>query len=254
MNDLLAYFQDRQLMDIALTRYLEFANSNDWYIGGHYGKLRLYLLTNRAFNSADPQPEAFVEACESVRKWPGVQHGGSLAPANDVFQVILEHGKGVVYNSKISLANLKHPSSAARSLVWLLPPLQIVKPNKRYPWMPVSKVLHIVCPELMPIWDWEYIWYKVMYGAFRNEYQQFCDDNSFEREENGSVFLRNYALWAAYYIQNGDRNFMEWFTEWMISYFADDISHYEMEARIPMLYATAFEFVAIGAAFLQLEN
>lgn len=125
--------------------------------------------------------------------------------------------------------------------------------------MPVSKILHFINPSLFPIWDWDVLWYKVMWrqpkvrdAAFRAEYEDFCHRNHFQAGENGAVFLLNYSLWAAYYIQHGDPDFMTWFATWMHLNFSDDLTKYYMADKVSSLFATAFEFVAIGAAYLEL--
>ena len=53
-------------------------------------------------------------------------------------------------------------------------------------------------------------------------------------------------LWAAHYIQGSDASFMEWFAIWMEHHFSDDIIKYDLNQQVKNLWATAFEFVAIG--------
>lgn len=274
MSSLIEYFQTSQSTYSALDRYLEFASSDreqPWYIGGTYGKLRLYDLANHAFNPLTPRSDALIafrKVYDSVRLWPGVQRsgGGSLALADNVFPVLLEHGSDFLCDSNINLTNLKLPSSQANDIKAFLPTLKFIKQNESYPWMAVSKVLHFVNPGLFPIWDWGIVWYKVMWrepgvrnGAFRKEYSAFCArmkkvDRDFEPQENGARFILNYTLWAAEYIQQADIEFMRWFSDWMSHHFSDDLAKYNLSQRIHTFYATAFEFVAIGAAHLELAD
>lgn len=263
MDKLSEYFQTRQFTDKALDRYLRFSNERRWYVGGQFGKLRLYDEADRAFAPGVPIETAlplFCSVYDSVRQWPGVQRKGSLAPADEVFAAILKYGGNTSDAIKINLANLVFPSAETNQVKQeLLPAPGFVKPTSDYPWMPVSKVLHFVNPSLFPIWDWDVLWHKVMWGqsgfgkaAFRGEYETFCDEHRFKGGENGSVFLLNYTLWAAQYIQHADYTFMEWFSEWLHHNFSSDLVRYNMSGKTLALYATAFEFVAIGAAYLEL--
>jgi hypothetical protein len=259
MYKLEKYFKDREETDKALDRYADFARDRNWHVGGPYGKLQLYELANTAFDESshpDVASAAFHDLYETVRKWPAVQWGGRLAPSNEVFRVLNDSQNRVFRDPSSDLANFTINSLAASKLARALPSLEFVKQSTRYPWMPVSKVLHFINPALFPIWDWDVLWYKVMWrekridAPFNKEYKAFCQDNGLDAEEDGAIFLCNYSAWAAHYIQIGDGKFMEWFAEWMDSNFSKDIQKYNMEQRLDKLYATAFEFVAIGAAYL----
>jgi hypothetical protein len=262
MSKLNEYYQIRQSTYNALNRYLKLADDRQWDIGGQFGKLQLYALAGRAFDSRTPCSialEAFRDVYEKVRQWPGVQRGGSLAPAEEVFDVLLRGGSNFLYSTKVSLANLTFPSSEASCLKEFLRSLKFMKPTKNYPWMPVSKVLHFANPGLFPIWDWAVLWYKVMWqkkksspAAFRTEYETFCREHRFNALENGAEFVLNYTLWAAHYIQQSDSKFMEWFVDWMDRHFSADLAKYNIGQRLYTFNATAFEFVAIGAAYLEL--
>jgi hypothetical protein len=256
MNKLNEYYQNRQSACNALDRYLKFTNDNYWDIGGQCGKLHLYKLASRAFDSRTPRSdalEAFCKVYDTVKKWPGVQRGGSLAPADEVFDVLLRDGSSFLYGTKVSLVNLTFSSSEASGLEEFLPSLKFVKPTRNYPWMPVSKVLHFANPGLFPMWDRKVLWNEVMGGthaAFHTEYKTFCRKHGFAAWENGARFVLNYTLWAAHYIQQSNSEFMEWFVDWIDRNFSDDLAKYSIGQRIHTFYATAFEFVAIGAAYL----
>jgi hypothetical protein len=185
--------------------------------------------------------------------------GGSLAPAEAVYDVLRQDGRRFLPNQDISLATLTYPSPEASQLKNFLPALKFVKPTKQYPWMAASKVLHFANPGLFPIWDWEIIWGKVMGtgqggqpGAFHSEYRSFCRQRGFSVSENGSVFLLYYVLWAASAIHKMDRDFMQWFLIWMHQRFSVDMRKYGVKENLAGYYAVAFEFVAIGAALFEL--
>jgi hypothetical protein len=257
MANLVEYFQNRQAASTALERYYLFSEKNNWDIRGDTGKIRLYSLMLHAEDPSTPKVQSgedFATVYEIVRNWPGVERGGQLAPAEQVFDILVNQGCIFFYGSSGNLGNLKYPSSLAKDIRSFLPFLDFIKPTENYPWMPVSKVLHFVNPGLFPIWDTKIVWNKVMYptsGAFGDEYSLFCKTRNFNKFENGSIFVLNYVLWAAHYIQRRDPAFMDWFTDWMESHFSDDLARYNFTPHLQNLYATAFEFVAIGAAHLE---
>lgn len=260
------YFQSQQATNEALDRYKRFAQDRQWYVNGNGGKLHLYSLAEYAFNPATSESDAlkaFSKVYETIGKWPGVQRGGSLAPVEQVLEAILLHESGFARRENYNLANLALSASEAKSLQQFLTRLKFIKPTQAYPWMPASKVLHFVNPSLFPIWDWDVLWYKVMWkengregrqGAFSQEYKAFCASHGFNRTENSAVFLSNYTLWAASYIREADTGFMYWFAEWMSQHFLNDLKKYNMEEKTTTLFAAAFEFVAIGAAYLKIDN
>jgi hypothetical protein len=261
MSPLNEYFQVRESACDALDRYLIFADERDWDIEGQFGKLHLYKLAADAFDKTTPYSEALISfrlVYEQVQDWPGVKRGGSFATAEDVFDIMLQDSSRFLFDTDISLANLTYPSLQTRRLNVFLPVLKFVKSTKQYPWMAVSKVLHFANPGLFPMWDWDVIWGKVMgkdqsgrSASFHSEYQAFCCEHKFSVWENGPEFVLYYTLWAASYIMGRHSEFMHWFVDWMNLHFSTDIAKYGLAARLPSYYATAFEFVAIGAAHLE---
>jgi hypothetical protein len=136
MSKLNEYYKIQQFTYNAFNRYLRFADEHQWNIGGQSGKLRLYDLASRAFDSESPRSdalEAFREVYENVRQWPGVQRGGNLASAEEVFDVLLRDGSSFLYGTNVSLANLTLTSSEANSLKEFLPSLKFMKPTRGYP-------------------------------------------------------------------------------------------------------------------------
>lgn len=264
MTQLNVYFNDRQSVYNALERYLQLVDQRGWDIDGRLGKLHLYSLASHAFDSTTPPSEAlkaFRQVYETVQNWPGVKRGGSFATAQDVFYVLLRGGSQFFSVAGISLANITYPSSQASSLKTFLPSLKFVKSTKQYPWMAVSKVLHFTNPGLFPMWDWEVIWGKVMGkdqsnkpAAFHNEYKIFCRERGFSVWENRPEFVLYYTLWAASNIQQRSPEFMDWFVDWMNHLFAEDVTQYGLGQKLAGYFATAFEFVIIGAAHLEMNE
>jgi hypothetical protein len=261
MAKLSAYFQDEQMAHQALDKY-HLAFKNIWAIGDHKGKLDLYAKAAHAFDPKTPRADAFNSfkyVYDTIREWMADKRGGTVADANMVFDVFFKDEKRFLSSKELHLANLFYPSPEFEKILTSLPDLAVTKSNDQFPWMAVSKVLHFVNPGLFPIWDWTYIWYKVMYkdpcgkaAAFNAEYTDFCHEHKFTPSENSPQFNLNYTLWAASYIQQSHPDFMAWFMDWMYSNFAQDISKHGLNADLPRYYATAFENVAIGAAYLEL--
>ncbi len=263
MDKLEKYFLHREETEKALNRYKDFADKSSWYVGGPYGKLQLYDLAKTAFDrttSPSVAFSAFHSMYETVRLWPGVQRGGggTLAPSDEVYRSLTDEGSVLLREPSIHLANFIIHSSASDGVESILPSLKFIKRSQSYPWMPVSKILHFVNPTLFPIWDWGVVWNQVMWGGssagdapFCKEYQAFCADNNLLAKENGARFLCNYCAWGARYIQLGGSPFMDWFADWIGHNFPDDVVKYNVDQHIATLYATAFEFVAIGAAYLE---
>jgi len=255
-GSLKSYFSDRDLTVKALDRYQRFAIDRDWRVGLPDGKLWLYRRGQMAFDAATSSPvaeAAFREAYETVRSWPGVQRPNPLAPANEVFNAIRTHGRDLVGHSNINLANLRHPSSASHEVIRLLPELRFIKAASYYPWMPVTKMLHFCNPSLFPIWDRAVVWKEVMWegGPFRQEFDSFSRALGINPTTNEPEFVLYYTLWAASYIQGADSDFMTWFAEWMDRHYRADLLATQMDQHVNKLYSTAFEFVAIGAAYLE---
>jgi len=137
-----------------------------------------------------------------------------------------------------------------------LPALRGIKENPvNYPCMAVSKVLHFSNPSLFPIFDTDVMWEQVMWGRRRAgnaplhpDWTSFCRSSGFNPEEMGSRFQHDYALWASRAVQCADTDLMEWFAEWMDSRYGDDIHRLGIKSLVRTLYATAFEFIAIGVS------
>jgi hypothetical protein len=183
-----------------------------------------------------------------------VKRGGSLAPANEVFDILIQYGSPFLFDAGVSLANLTYPSPSTSRLITFLPKLRFLKSTKYYPWMFVSKILHFANPSLFPMWDQEVIQGKVMGGksaAFHCEYKTFCRDHWFSVWENRPDFNLYYTLWSTDYINQSHPELMDWFLDWMNVHFSSDIENYGLAPILCGYYATAFEFIVIGAALIE---
>jgi hypothetical protein len=254
------YFADRLQAAKALDAYHRFAlptnGSRSWDIGGHLGKIHLYSLGETAFSPATDRSSAvlaFAEVHGVVRTWVS-RSGGPFAPPEEVFDALCRSSCSLAFAAGVSLANFTWPSPESQAVESLLPCLWLIKRNKTYPITPVAKILHFMNPGLFPIYDDGVIWRMVMSGRapFSNEYRAFCRSKGFQICENSARFNLQYTLWAAGYIQGSDSSFMDWFAEWMTSNYREDIERYCIQGSIRRLYATAFEFVAIGATLIEM--
>jgi hypothetical protein len=89
------------------------------------------------------------------------------------------------------------------------------------------------------------IWNKVL-KHFRNEFKEFCWAFSPPYDvEDTPIFYRNYMCWGAALLASAHPRFMEIFTEWLADQPGADLSKRHFDAS--RLFATAYEFVIIGA-------
>ena len=104
-------------------------------------------------------------------------------------------------------------------------------------------------PSLFPIYDTEMIENKV-FKRFKPDIQEFCQKTNlsykkhFYDEDNVS-FVTHYIGWASSLLSTRHETFMEVFEEWLANQRGSRLSGRRFDART--LYATAFEFIAIGA-------
>lgn len=256
MRSLSDFFADQKLATEALDKYLVFALKQDppWNVVGPEGKLDLYELSYKAFgpNIRRESEFAFCDLYWTIRGWMGSK---SLARPSVVYGLLCSNCRDYFWGRHTTLANLKRVSVAAAEIGRFLPAFEVFRLNEEYPWMVVSKVLHFANPSLFPMWDKGVIWRRIVWGhgeeptaPFSANYNSFCSVHGFNPKEYGCIFMLNYTLWAAETIQQRHPDFMSWFADWMSTNFDADIRSYQLQDLIPQLYATAFEFVMIGAA------
>lgn len=122
-----------------------------------------------------------------------------------------------------------------------------IKANKGFPVMTVSKFLHFYNPSLIPIYDTEVIWNRV-FKRFRADYEEFRTSANLASRAGDVAFLRNYICWASSLMAAAHPAFMSAFVDWL----AGELPPKKFDAMgrdlLATLYATAFEFTAIGAA------
>jgi hypothetical protein len=227
---------------LALEEYSKVASVRGWGIDE---KIRLYEASTLAFGPRLPVPEAFGEIYRILRGWQVFR--GTAASACwsqlEIFNAIRNEFSEFAWGSPIALPNFAG-SGKQEGLLSSLGKMKGIKPNAGYPVMAVSKFLHAYNPSLFPIYDNEVIWERV-FRRFKNEFREFCWTSKLPYDVGFTLFLRNYICWASSIFSSVHPRFMEAFVDWLSK---------QPGGQLPRnfdtltLYATAFEFTAIGAA------
>jgi hypothetical protein len=166
-----------------------------------------------------------------------------------IFETIKREFSPWAWGGSVSLLNVMS-GDTCKSLLPRLSRMREIKPNKDYPCMTVSKFLHFYNPELFPVYDTEVIWKTVLEKRYRNEFREFCANSGLGYDVGDTpLFLRNYICWAGYLVSVAHAKFMELFVDWLGQQPGCDFGKWKITASTASkLYATAFEFTAIGAA------
>jgi len=239
--------------DLQQRRALDAVAQKRWLDPG--GNLDLYEASKCAFDPSSSAVEAF-RAFERIYKelaGPSWQVFRPRSPERDcwpprqIFETIRREFSEFPWGSPVNL--LTFPKSGARPrLESCLAKMQGIKPKKGYPHMTVSKFLHFYNPGLFPIYDNEAIWEGV-FKRFRNEFRGFCRSARipYDRAINDdtATFLLYYMDWASFLLSAAHEAFMPVFVDWLDTQPAAGLRQRRFDPAT--LYATAFEFTAIGA-------
>jgi hypothetical protein len=179
---------------------------------------------------------------------PAFPHWG----ADKTFDTLTNDCQAISRQSGLTLMALRPGTRESETVFEGLSKLRDLKETRYYPWMPVAKVTHFFNPLLFPIYDKKIIWEVVLNKVFRSDYRQWCkkigvDPNETNQSAN---FNRTYTLMAASIMQEADGSFMDFFGQWFKRQVSLCNDEHEVLDEISRYYATAFEFVAIGAAHL----
>jgi hypothetical protein len=227
----------------ALGEYGKFARAKGWDIEE---KMRLYEASTRAFDPNKPDSKAFGEIHDILRCWQ-VFRGTVVSTCwsqQEIFDGIRRGFAEFAWGDPIALPNFAR-SGKQEVLLSSLVKMGALKPNVGYPVMAVSKFLHAYNPSLFPIYDNEVIWEK-MFKRFKNEFKEFCWTSKLVYDVGFTpLFLRNYISWASSIVVSAHPRFMETFVDWLSKQLGGQSPRNFDALR---LYATAFEFTAIGAA------
>lgn len=228
----------------ALAVYADFAKGSAWSVPL---KMDLYDLSQEAFTGTGSLP-AFEKICSNlVSYWQVFRpHGADECwDAARIFEAMRHELAGFDYASGVTLASSNNDKR--RSVMFSLMALEGMKRNAGYPTMTVSKFLHFFNPSLFPIYDTAVVWNKV-FARFNPDYRAFCNAANLDPSADGAGFLRNYVCWASSLMTDAEPGFMPAFVAWL----EDELPRKRFATLDPAflrtLYATAFEFTAIGAA------
>lgn len=246
-----SYFEIGDDQKRALEACRNFLGAKDWAVAD---RLKLYDASRQAFDPVMPPSDALRSFHyiydELVRPAPaggwgiGRNAAGSLWPADKTFQTIKTEFSNFPWTGDVTLPNFLN-SSAQATLLSSLEKMRSFKPVANWPVMAVSKLLHFYNPELFPVYDNEVIRNKVL-KRFKNEFREFCRAFSPPYDVGDTpTFYKNYISWGAALLVSAHPRFMEIFAEWLANQPGAELSKRQFDAS--RLFATAFEFMIIGA-------
>lgn len=242
------YFQ-RDLQIRALGVYSEFARKAHWPIPEI---LDLYDASVRSFHLSIDGEQAFNDFRQIYDALTGTWHAlrphgrRECWPPRQIFETIKREFSGFGSRGFLDLLNLRNREYGPRLESCLLK-MQGMKPHQGFPVMAVSKFLHFYNPGLFPIYDYEVVWKKV-FGRFRDEFQNFCSTAKITYDVGDTaLFYRNYMCWGNSLLSGAHEKFMRVFVDWLGKQPGAKLSGRTFNPA--NLYATAFEFTAIGGAF-----
>jgi hypothetical protein len=241
-----SYFESEKAQNRALEACRNLLGGRDWAVRD---RLRLYDLSRDAFGSPGSLASFRMIYEELVRPAPaggwgiGRNASGPMWTAERAFETL----KGLsqfAWGGGVTLLNFKG-SGAEASLLSMLESMRTLKPVKDWPVMAVSKVLHFYNGELFPIYDNEVIWKKVL-NRFREEFRQFCRSYSPPYDIGETpIFYRNYLNWGNELLNYAYPGLMANFVRWLGKQTGADLPRRSFDPG--RLYATAFEYMIIGA-------
>ncbi len=243
-----SYFMSNRYEE-ALDQFASFARKQDWRMSY---RAELYEHAQEAFDLELPlerRQAAFVKVYNGLDRNFGVFRNstGGHWDVDRIFKGLTEDCKPVGRGSGRTLALLRNDAKDLYALEDSIHDLAGIKKISEYPHMPASKFLHFYNPKLFPIYDRQVIWEQVLCGPFKSEWQGVCRRMGIIFAERSGKFNISYTRWAAENIQKADPSFMPYFAAWFCKEAqigADTLPGLES------YYATAFEFVAIGAMII----
>jgi hypothetical protein len=258
------YFQNRNLTQKALCRYEKFANAKEekreksWSIA--QSKLALYRQAVVAFGDS-PSEAHYQEIYRRLRSYWAIGRNGRLWDASEIFHVLTNLCQACSRRN-LTLTTFGNEKSQRLVLDCLtkLTGLKKLK-NGGYPVMAVSKNLHFFNQRLWVIYDTAVVENQVR-RVFRKDWTSFDAKVQAETNDGWIKYYLTYLLWASHTIRTAYSGLMDDFADWFISAGArekvktDDsgeefVTAKDFRDELHMSYATAFEFIAIGATLLE---
>jgi hypothetical protein len=241
---LLSYFES----DIQQRNALGAVARRSWLAPSE--NLNLYDISRRAFDPALSAEEEFHVIYETlVGRWQVFRPRSSRDcwSSRRVFNKITGEFSEFSWRGSVSLLTPQDDWAHSR-LRSPLAGMRGIKRKNGYPHMTVSKFLHFYNPGLFPIYDTAVIWNKV-FKHFRNDFRDYCVRKEIPYNQaindDTEAFLLQYMGWASFLLSARHRNFMQVFVDWLDQQEGAALSSRGFDPHT--LYATAFEFTAIGA-------
>ena len=241
----LSLFFQEPYIELALNAYVV-ARPN-WDITA---KIDLYRCADIAFDPSQPEIERRKAFCtiynELKSYWKVFRNAQNYWDADTAF-LALTTLPSCRRDIGTTLMSLKRDVNGV-AILHDLQSLRKLKQNAAYPYMAVSKFLHFSNPGLFPIFDIDAVWNTVCNGAFKYDYRDFCERHILNPNELSGRFNLNYTLWASELVKDADPRFMAIFAEWAMRQMPNISEAETLTTSLSTYYATAFEFVAVGAA------
>jgi len=252
---LLSYFES----DLQQRSALDAVAREGWLVPS--GNLDLYETSHCAFDPASSADEAFRDFEKIYKELAGPNwqvfrpsSPRDCWPPQKIFETIKREFLEFSWRGPVNLLNFRKRGTD-QGLESCLAKMQGIKPKKGYPHMTVSKFLHFYNPGLFPIYDNEVIWERV-FKYFQNDFRIFCGTAkiSYDRaiSDDTAVFLLHYMDWASSLLSVAHGTFMRVFIDWLDKQPAASLRRQRFDPKT--LYATAFEFTAIGAVEASLKS
>ena len=251
MSSLRSYFANEAEQRRAL------AALGDWF---QACELDLYDASVYAFDPSTSKEEA-LRSFGHIYHDLASRHWNVFRPSSPaecweperIFETVSSKFSAYSWRGPISLLTFWKPATASHLQSCLIE-MRGIKPKKKgYPIMTASKFLHFYNPALFPIYDTEVMWKKVLDGAFRSDFGDFCNGQKLPydkfRTEDSVDFLPAYMLWANSLLSAAHRGFMQVFVDWLAAQPGTDLGKRRFDPAT--LYARAFEYTATGAAFAE---
>lgn len=214
-------------------------------------KIRLYLAGNVAFNPLKGPSKgykSFNEIYDSLKKyWQVFRNDSSHWRSKKVFDVLTKNCNRCSRNSNISLINLNEEKK--QIIAECLTKIKGIKTLRsgETSTMAISKFLHFFNPRLFPIYDNEIIKKSVL-KKFGTDWKSFRKDVCKKNIDRGIQEYFCYVLWASNILKQNHNDVMNKFVKWFPKQVED--KHIKLPRDLSKYYATAFEFIIIGAAEL----
>ena len=206
-------------------------------------RARLYQYAADAFGPT-PNYEAFCRLYRHMVSYWQVGRKGILAPPERVFEMLTKGCEAAGRHTGCTLL-----SSDGKAVCVAVRAMTEVKIISEYPHMAAAKFLHFYNPALFPIYDGAMIWNRILYRAFRSEWEDVCDEYGIKFWEGSEAFLITYTSWAAEVMQTAAPEIMLAFEQRFRTLSGNELAASE---NVAQYHAAAFEYLLMGAARLEM--